>query len=59
MEGNGLGEALYMQMHRIRSAEHTITVTVPRRPVRAGIDPRHLLIDTAMGDNTAEVRVER
>jgi hypothetical protein len=34
---------LYMQMHRIRSGEQTITVTVPRKPVRAGIDPYHLL----------------
>jgi hypothetical protein len=30
-------------MHRIRSGEQTITVTVPRKPVRAGIDPYHLL----------------
>jgi ABC-2 type transport system permease protein len=34
---------LYMGMHRIRSGEQTITVTVPRKPVRAGIDPYHLL----------------
>jgi hypothetical protein len=30
-------------MHRIRSGEQTITVTVSRKPVRAGIDPYHLL----------------
>ncbi|HMG96741.1 MAG TPA: ABC transporter permease, partial [Gemmatimonadaceae bacterium] len=34
---------LYVRMHRIRSGEQTITVTVPRKPVRAGIDPFHLL----------------
>ncbi|HMI42926.1 MAG TPA: hypothetical protein VK516_04845, partial [Gemmatimonadaceae bacterium] len=34
---------LYVGMHRIRSGEQTITVTVPRKPVRAGIDPFHLL----------------
>jgi len=34
---------LYVGMHRIRSGEQTITVTVPRKPVRAGIDPYHLL----------------
>jgi ABC-type transport system involved in multi-copper enzyme maturation permease subunit len=38
-----LSAPLYMRMHRIRSGEQTITVTVPRKPVRAGIDPYHLL----------------
>ena len=32
-----------MQLHRTRSGEQTITVTVPREPVLAGIDPYHLL----------------
>ena len=32
-------------MHRIRSTEQTITVTVPRKPAHAGIDPYHLLIE--------------
>jgi hypothetical protein len=30
-------------MHHIRSGEQTLTVTVPREPVLAGIDPYHLL----------------
>ena len=34
----GEGEP-YMQKHRIRSGKQTITVTVPRKPARAGIDP--------------------
>jgi ABC-2 type transport system permease protein len=38
-----LGAPLYMQMHRIRSGEQQITLTVPRKPVLAGIDPYHLL----------------
>ncbi|MFL5580718.1 MAG: hypothetical protein ACJ8AO_10100 [Gemmatimonadaceae bacterium] len=38
-----LGAPLYVQMHRVRSGEQTITVTVPRRPALAGIDPHHLL----------------
>ena len=37
-EGEESGEPLYVQMHRIRSTEQTITVTVPRKPARAGID---------------------
>ncbi|HEX2095104.1 MAG TPA: hypothetical protein VHG28_22075 [Longimicrobiaceae bacterium] len=41
--GDELGAPLHVQMHRIRSGEQTITVTVPRRPVLAGIDPYHLL----------------
>jgi hypothetical protein len=42
-------------MHRIRSGPQTITVTVPERPARAGIDPRHLLIDVQPADNVADV----
>ena len=57
-EGNGLGEPIYLQKHRIRSAEQTITVTVPRKPARAGIDPSHLLIDWEMDDNIEEVKIE-
>jgi ABC-2 type transport system permease protein len=42
-DGDELGAPLYAQMHRIRSGEQTITVTVERRPALAGIDPYHLL----------------
>jgi ABC-2 type transport system permease protein len=52
------GEPLYLQMHRIRSGEQTITVTVPHEPARAGIDPRYLLIDLEMGDNVEEVKAK-
>ena len=38
-----LSAPLYEQKHRIRSGEQTITVTVPRKPALAGIDPHHLL----------------
>lgn len=38
-----LSEPLYVEKHRIRSGEQTITVTVPRQPALAGIDPYHLL----------------
>jgi hypothetical protein len=43
-------------MHRIRTGQQTITVTVPGRPARAGIDPRHLLIDVEPGDNLMDVQ---
>ncbi len=57
-EGEELGKPLYLQMHRIGSGEQTITVTVPREPAHAGIDPYHLLIDWERGDNTEEVKIE-
>ena len=41
--GDELGAPLYLRMHRVRSGGQTITVTVPREPVLAGIDPYHLL----------------
>lgn len=52
----GHGEPLYLGMHRLRSGEQRITVTVGDRPARAGIDPRNLLIDVAGDDNFKEVR---
>ncbi len=42
-----------LQRHRIRQ---TITVTVPRRPARAGIDPLHKLIQREASDNVVEVQ---
>jgi len=48
----------YVQKHRIRSGKQTITVTVPGKPTRAGIDPNDLLIDWEMGDNIKAVRVK-
>jgi ABC-2 type transport system permease protein len=47
-----------MQMHRVHSGEQTITVTVPRKPAHAGIDPYHLLIDWEMDDNIEEVKAK-
>jgi len=38
-----LSAPLYLAMHRVRPGEQTITLTVPERPVMAGIDPYHLL----------------
>jgi hypothetical protein len=42
-------------MHRVRSGPQTITVTVSGRPARAGIDPRHLLIDVTPYDNVVDI----
>ncbi|MDQ3714050.1 MAG: ABC transporter permease [Acidobacteriota bacterium] len=52
-----LGEPLYLQMHRLVSGQQTITVTVPKKPARAGIDPSQLLIDLKMRDNVKKVKL--
>ena len=49
-ERGSLGRPLYVQKHRIRSGRQTITVTVPEKPARGGIDPYNLL-DWQEGDN--------
>lgn len=54
-EGKGFNEPLYLQMHRIRSGEQTIKVTVPRKPDRAGIDPNRLMIDIRPDDNIMQL----
>jgi aminopeptidase N len=46
-----LGKPLYLRMHRVRSGDQRITVTVPTKPTKAGIDPRNLLIDVEPNDN--------
>ncbi|HEX8672691.1 MAG TPA: M1 family aminopeptidase, partial [Longimicrobium sp.] len=56
-EGERSGEPLHVKKHRIRSGPQTITVTVPRRPARAAIDPYQLLIDLDTGDNAETVEV--
>jgi aminopeptidase N len=46
---------LYLEKHRLETGEHEIEVTVVEKPVRAGIDPRNLLIDRVPDDNTTRV----
>ena len=52
------GTPLHLEMHRIRSGEQAITVTVPRQPTRAGVDPNKLLIDLKTDDNTQKIKVQ-
>jgi ABC-type transport system involved in multi-copper enzyme maturation permease subunit len=49
------GTQLYRRFHRIKAGAQQITVLVSAKPVRAGIDPRYLLIDAKPGDNIKEV----
>jgi ABC-2 type transport system permease protein len=55
-DGPAGGAPLYLRRHRIRSGRQTITVTVPRRPARAGIDPLNKLIQRENGDNVVDVQ---
>ena len=55
-EGEGLGEALYLQPHRVRSGKQTIVVTVSREPARAGVDPYRKLIGRLRDDNHLAVK---
>ncbi|AKQ47180.1 ABC transporter permease [Rufibacter radiotolerans] len=54
-EGEALGKTLYLQKHLITTASQTITMTVPAKPVKAGIDPNFLLVDWELKDNLMEV----
>ncbi|UJH91657.1 hypothetical protein LZ575_02920 [Antarcticibacterium sp. 1MA-6-2] len=45
------GQPLYLKMHRIKSGEQTIKISVPRKPSSGGIDPNYLLIDVRLDDN--------
>jgi ABC-type transport system involved in multi-copper enzyme maturation permease subunit len=53
--GNSPGESLYLKQHRVRAGKQAIVITVPRRPARAGIDPRRTLIERERDDNVAAV----
>ncbi|WP_066506770.1 M1 family aminopeptidase [Rufibacter sp. DG15C] len=56
-EGEALGKRIYLQKHHITSANQTITVTVPGKPDKAGIDPNFLLVDWELKDNLKEVKL--
>ena len=54
-KGQSPGDPLYLKQHRIRSGEQAIVVTVPRRPMRAGIDPYRKLVQRQREDNVVNV----
>ena len=49
------GVPVYLAKHQIHEGAQLITVVVPRRPSRAGVDPLHKLIDRLTSDNTIGV----
>ena len=50
-----VGKPMYLKKHRLTKAAQTITVTVPREPGHAGVDPRTLLVDLRPRDNFVDV----
>ncbi|MHC4697315.1 MAG: ABC transporter permease/M1 family aminopeptidase [Planctomycetota bacterium] len=55
VSGKSIETTLYLEKHRLVAGEHEIEVTVDEEPVRAGIDPRNLLIDRIPGDNVKRI----
>jgi len=55
--GEALGKPLYVQKHRVRSGRQTITVIVPNKPARGGIDP-YSLLDWEEGDNIEPIELK-
>ena len=55
--GEMLGKLLYLEKHRLESGKQTITITVPQKPARGGIDPYNLL-DWDEGDNIEPIEVK-
>lgn len=53
-----VSDPLHLAKHDIRSGHQTITVTVSRKPVLAGVDPRHLLDWEEREDDDNIERVE-
>ena len=49
------GDAIAVERKRIKGEEATFTMTVDKRPVKAGIDPLNKLIDRRPGDNAIVV----
>jgi ABC-type transport system involved in multi-copper enzyme maturation permease subunit len=54
-DGETRGTSLYRRMHRVKAGAQRISIVVAAKPVRAGIDPRNLLIDADPGDNMKDV----
>lgn len=52
-------ETLYLQKHRIKSGKQFVTLTVPSKPERAGVDPFHVLNwEERNESNLMEVRID-
>lgn len=48
-------QPIYLELHRFDGSSDELTIVLDQRPVKAGIDPRNLLIDRAPRDNLRSV----
>ncbi|MCZ6678623.1 MAG: M1 family aminopeptidase, partial [Candidatus Poribacteria bacterium] len=48
---------IYLRKHKLKSGENTLTLEVPRKPVRVSVDPYYKLIDRNPDDNVASIDV--
>lgn len=55
VEGKTEETTLYLAKHRLEGGVSEIEVVVDEKPVRAGIDPRNLLVDRVPSDNVRKV----
>jgi ABC-2 type transport system permease protein len=53
-----LGKRLYQEKHRLESGAGSLEITIPEKPLLAGIDPRNILIDRVPADNLKRVTGE-
>jgi ABC-2 type transport system permease protein len=58
IEGRTREVSLVLERHRFDQERTTLTVVSPERPIRAGIDPRVLLVDRNPEDNVRPVTLE-
>ena len=53
------GKPMYLRRHHLTAARQTITVTLPKEPGHAGVDPRSLLVDLRQRDNFVDVTKDK
>ncbi len=52
------GTLIYLQKHKIDNTQTHISITLDQKPSKAGIDPRHRLIERDTDDNISEVLIK-
>ncbi len=55
VEGKSRETTIYLDKHQLGAGTSQIEIVIDEKPVRAGIDPRNLLIDRVPGDNVKRV----
>lgn len=54
-DGRRQTNPLYLQKHKLKQGEHTLTIRVKGKPETAGVDPYNILIDRIPDDNTGKI----